>query len=135
MLFWNVLSYISTGYHTCYHSRYNMFMGILHHFQRSSIITSLPDVLLCALSYIFSETSIYSQTCLNDHLYKTTTRLRLPMLSPPIPILIQSLLYKTTTCLTRPATTFFVPQMKKTLPKTATAKLYPAEKWEAMHKK
>ena len=34
-------------------------MGILHHFQRSSIISSLPDVLLCALSYIFSEISTY----------------------------------------------------------------------------
>ena len=29
-------------------------------------------------------------------------------------ISIQSLLYKTSTCLTRPATAFFVPQMKKT---------------------
>ena len=35
------------------------------------------------------------------------------MLSLPKRILIQSILYKTTTCLTRPATTFFVPQMKK----------------------
>ena len=35
------------------------------------------------------------------------------MLSPPKPIPMQLLLYKTTTCLTRPATTFFVPQMKK----------------------
>ena len=56
----------------------------------------------------------YSQTCLYDYLYKTTTRLRRPMMSPPRPIPIECLLYKTTTCLTRPATTFFVPQMKKT---------------------
>ena len=28
-------------------------------FQRCSIISSLPDVLLCALSYIFSEISTY----------------------------------------------------------------------------
>ena len=57
---------------------------------------------------------IYSQTCLYDQLYKTTTRLRRPMLSPPKPIPKQSLLHKTTTCLTRPATTFLVPKMKKT---------------------
>ena len=63
----------------------------------------------------------YSQTCLYDYLYKTTTRLRRPMMSPPRPVPIECL-YKTTTCLTRPATTFFVPQMKKNLFKTTTAK-------------
>ena len=40
-----------------------------------------------------------------------------------------------TTCLKRPETTYFVPQVKKKLPKTATAKLYPAEKWESKRKK
>ena len=35
------------------------------------------------------------------------------MLSPPHQIPEQLLLYKTTTCLTWPATTFFVSQMKK----------------------
>ena len=54
----------------------------------------------------------YSQTCSNDHLCKTTSRLRRPILSPPKQILVQSLLYKTTTCLTRPATTFFVSKIK-----------------------
>ena len=49
---------------------------------------------------------------------------------PPKQILIQSLLNKTTTCLTRPATSFFVSQMKKNLPKTTTTKFYPAKKWE-----
>ena len=66
---------------------------------------------------------------------KITTHLRQPILSLPKPIPVQSLLYKTTTCLMWPAATFFVPQMKKNLSKTANAKLYPAEKWEAMHKK
>ena len=56
-------------------------------------------------------------------------------MSLPKPIPIQLLLYKMTTCLTRAVTTFFVMQMKKTLSKTTTAKLYPAKKWEAMHKK
>ena len=37
---------------------------------------------------------IHSQTCSNDHLYKTTTRLRQPMLSLPKSIPIQSVLYK-----------------------------------------
>ena len=45
----------------------------------------------------------YSQTCSNDHLYKMTTHQRRPMLSPPKQILIQSLLYRTTTCLMQPA--------------------------------
>ena len=44
---------------------------------------------------------------------QTTTYIRRPMLSPPERIPIQTLLYKTTTCLTRPATTFLVLQMKK----------------------
>ena len=62
----------------------------------------------------------HSQTCLYNHLYKITSCLRRPMLSPPKPIPIQLLLYKTTTCLTQSATTFFVPQMKKNLSKTTT---------------
>ena len=78
----------------------------------------------------FTHVRQYSQTCSNDHLYKTTTRLRRPILGPPEQIPIQSLLYKTTTCLTRPATTFFVSQMKKNLSKTTTTKLYPAKKQE-----
>ena len=77
----------------------------------------------------------YTQTCSNDHLHKVTTCLRRPMLSPAKPIPIQLLLYKTTLCLKRPGTTFFVPQMKKKLSKTATANLYSAKKWEAVHKK
>ena len=60
----------------------------------------------------------YSQTCSNDHLFKITTLLRRPVLSPPKQIPIQSLLRKTTTWLMRPATTFFVSQTK-----TATKKL------------
>ena len=78
----------------------------------------------------------YSQTCSNGQLYKTTTCLRWPKLSPPKPILIQLLLHnKMTTCLMQPAITFFVPQIKKKLSKTATAKLHPAEKWEVVCKK
>ena len=72
---------------------------------------------------------IYSQTCLNDHLYETTTRLRRPTLSLPKQIPIQSLLYKTTICLTRPATTFFISQMKIYLSKTTTTKFYTVKKW------
>ena len=44
---------------------------------------------------------------------QTTSSERLPILSPPKQILIQSLLYKTTACLMRTATTFFDFQMKK----------------------
>ena len=55
----------------------------------------------------------YSQSCSNDHLCKTTTHLRRPMLSPPKPFPVQSLLYKTTTCLTWPATTFLSLKWKK----------------------
>ena len=45
-----------------------------------------------------------------------------------------ALLYKRTTCLTRPAAIFFDSQMKKTLSKTTTTKLYPAKEWEKKHK-
>ena len=79
--------------------------------------------------------SINSQTCLYDHLYKMTTRLRRPMLSPPKPVFIQLLLYKMTTRLTWLATTIFVPQRKKNLSKTTTAKLNPVTELEAMNKK
>ena len=58
------------------------------------------------------------------------TSLRQPILSLPKPIPIQSLMYKTTTCLTWPLTTFFVPKWKE-MSKTATAKHYLAGKWEA----
>ena len=74
----------------------------------------------------------YSQTCSNDHLSKTTTRLRRPILSPPKQILVQSLLYKITTCLTRPATTFFVSRKKNSPSKTTIKRLYPAKKSETI---
>ena len=80
------------------------------------------------VSFLFI--SKYSQTCSNDHLYKTTTRLRRPILSVLKQVPIQSPLHKTTICLTRPATTFFVSQMKKNLSKTTTTKPYPARKWK-----
>ena len=67
--------------------------------------------------------SLYSQTCSNDHLYQMTTHPRRPTLSPTKPIPIQSLLYKMTTYLALPDTTFFVPQMKKNLSKTTTKNL------------
>ena len=51
--------------------------------------------------------------------FKITTRLRRPMLRQPKQISIQSLVYKTSTCLT-PSTTTFVSQMKKNLSKTTT---------------
>ena len=55
------------------------------------------------------------------------TCLRQPTLSRPKQIPMQSLLYKTTTCLARPATTFFVSQMKKVLSKTYYYKILPSE--------
>ena len=45
---------------------------------------------------------------------QTTTSEKRPMLSSPKQIPIQSLLYKTTACLTRPATTFLTSKWKKT---------------------
>ena len=57
------------------------------------------------------------------------------MLSPLKPIPLQSLLHKTTTCLTPLVTTFFPSDEKKNFSKTATANLFPASKWEAMYKK
>ena len=74
--------------------------------------------------------STYSETCSNDHLDKMIIHLRQPILCPPKQTPMQLLLYKTTTCITRPATTFFVSQMKKNLSKTTTTRLYPVKKWE-----
>ena len=55
----------------------------------------------------FINSALHSQPCSNDHLYKTTIRL------------------------TRPATTFFVSQMKKTFLKQPLQNFnYPAKKWE-----
>ena len=55
----------------------------------------------------------YSQTCSNEHPCKTTTRLRRPILSLSKQIPTQSLLYKTTTCLMRPAMTLLSPKWRK----------------------
>ena len=83
--------------------------------------------------YIFHHLlSYYSQTCWNDYLCKMTTCLRRPVLSPLKQIPIQLLLYKMIICLTWPATTFFVSQMKKALSKMTTTKFYPAKKWETI---
>lgn len=49
----------------------------------------------------------YSQTCLNDHHCKLTTSPRQPTLSLFKSIPIRSFLYKTNTCQTWPAVTFF----------------------------
>ena len=78
----------------------------------------------------YIELIVERYNCSNDHLYKTTTRLRRPMLGPPNQIPIQPLMYKTTTCLTRPTTSFFCFTNEKNLSKTTTTKLYPAKKWE-----
>ena len=52
------------------------------------------------------------------------------MLSLPKKVPVHLLLYKTTTCLMQPRTTFFVPQMKKNLSKRTTKKIYLVQKWE-----
>ena len=83
--------------------------------------------LLAFLNFYQHTKNQSSQICSNDHFYKTTTFLRQPMQTLPKQVPIQLLLYKTTICLTRPATTFLVPQMKKTCLKP---KFYPANKWE-----
>ena len=63
-------------------------------------------------------------------LVQTTTSLRLTILSSPKQILVQSLLYKTTTCLTRPATTFFCLPNENMPSKTTTKKFYATKKCE-----
>ena len=55
----------------------------------------------------------YSQTCSNYQLFKSTTHLRQPILSPPKQITIQLLLYKTTSCATQPMTIFLPHKLKK----------------------
>ena len=51
----------------------------------------------------------YSQACSYDHLCRMTTFLRRPILSLPKQTPVQSWLYQTSTCLTRPTTTFLSP--------------------------
>ena len=71
----------------------------------------------------------YNQTCSNDHLCKMTTHLRQPMLNPPKQFRMQSLLCKTTTCLTWPVTTFWVPNEKKKKKYPAKRNLSSKEMW------
>ena len=59
-----------------------------------------------------------------------TTHLRRPVVSLSKQIPLQLLLYNTTTSLMPPVTTFFDLQMKKSLSKATTTKLYPAKKWK-----
>ena len=59
-----------------------------------------------------------------------TNSIRRSMLSLLKQILIQSLLYKTITCLTQPASTFFVSQMKRTCLKQPLQNLNPTKKWK-----
>ena len=91
----------------------------------------IPCLLQITTLHFCGERKIrYSQTCSKDHLYRTTTCLRWPMLSLPKRIPIQLLMYKTTICLTWPVTTFFVfRNEKKNLSKTTT-KLKQAKTWE-----
>ena len=77
-------------------------------------------------NYIFEHLNLfdlkhYSQTCSNDLLCKTTNAESTQANSRTI------VMYKTAVCLTRTATTFFDLQMKKSLSKTTTTKLYPAK--------
>ena len=100
--------------------------------------THLNNKILHKLFSLFSLKEYYKRFLILSFIYnvytvkprQTTTSIRRPMLYPPMQISIQSLLYKTTTCLTQPATTFLVSQMKKNLSITTTTKLYPAKKWE-----
>ena len=68
-----------------------------------------------------------NETCSNDHLYKMIFCLRQVMLSLSKPILINLLLYNTTTCLMQLMATLLCPKLKKSLSKTATAKLSSGE--------
>ena len=56
------------------------------------------------------------------------------MVSLPQQIPIRPLLYKITTCLTQPATTFFVSQMKKKTYLKQPYKTLPSEEMENKHK-
>ena len=110
-----------------------------HQYQIEILALCLKQIPVCMFMYfciinIIGVLIITVKSAQTITSYKMTTYQRGSMLSPPKRIPIQLLLYEMTTCLTQPATTFVVPKWKK-LFKTATAKLYPAEKWEAMHEK
>ena len=111
------------------------FLGNLGPTKNQIFLWTFKILKFFILNHILSFIINCSETCLYNHLYKRTTLLRQPMLSPSKPIPIQLLLYKIATCLMQPATTFFPPQMKKDVSKTTTVELYPTKKWEAMNKK
>ena len=90
-----------------------LFEDSQHFFSTASNLVRDLEGRRMRIAQIYVCILLYSQTCSNDHLYMTATCLRRPILSLPGLIPIQALLYKTTTCLTWPATTFFAPQMKK----------------------
>ena len=110
-------------------------MPVYHGARKCPNKTGKSNIQVTLLSNEVTILNLCFQTCLNDQLHKATTRLSRPVLSPPKQIPLQSLLYKTTTCLTRPATTFFVSQMKKNLSKATATKLYPTKKWKTIKDK
>ena len=108
-----------------------------HYYSFNFILVSILVVLFyfasshfCLSFFLGFHSFVYCETCLNNHLHKTTTCLRWPVLSPPKQTPIQSLLYKMNTCLTCQQTLFLSPKWKKNMSKTTTTKLYPAKKWE-----
>ena len=78
-------------------------------------LLSYGNFLSCSvhLSWISFTIFMYRQTCSNNHLHNMNTHLRWPVLSLPKPIPTESLLFKMTTCLMHPTTTFLSPKLKK----------------------
>ena len=63
------LPYISMGYCRCYPLCDNTFMGVLFHFQHTTIISLLSNGLVYVFPYIFIEVSTYLY-----HFQRVTTR-------------------------------------------------------------
>ena len=115
-----------------FHSNYEKLEKCNPTFRRDNFFPSSPNIDKSVSTQRFSQrrekiSLSYPKLGIKVFMELWETHLRRPMLSPPQRIPVQLLLYKTTI---RPATTFFVSQMKKSLSKTTTKKLVPAKKWE-----
>ena len=87
---------------------------VVVHVKVKSWPTNLAQIVYHKIDFKRTYVRTYRQTCSHNNLFKTATCLKWAILSPPKQIPIQWFLYKTATCLTRPATTIFcLPNGKK----------------------
>ena len=119
-----------------FHSNYEKLEKCNPTFRRDNFFPSSPNIDKSVSTQRFSQrrekiSLSYPKLGIKVFMELWETHLRRPMLSPPQRIPVQLLLYKTTI---RPATTFFVSQMKKSLSKTTTLNTLSSKEMQDKHK-